>query len=66
MDFLSRLLAALAESPFVTDNELHVLRFSAGVAQLRQAESVHEQLSRADAILLHAKRSGKSKVLLSP
>jgi diguanylate cyclase len=66
MDILARLLAAFAERPLVTDTGPHVLRFSAGVAQLRSAESVHEQLSRADAILLHAKRSGKSKVLLSP
>jgi diguanylate cyclase len=66
MDILTRLLAALAARPLVTDTELHVLHFSAGVAQLRPAESVHEQLGRADAILLHAKRNGKSKVLLSP
>lgn len=66
MDILTRLLAALAQRPLVTDIGPHTLHFSAGVAQLRQAESVHEQLSRADAILLHAKRSGKSQVLLSP
>jgi diguanylate cyclase len=66
MDILTRLLAALAARPLVTDTELYVLHFSAGVAQLRPAESVHEQLGRADSILLHAKRNGKSKVLLSP
>lgn len=66
MDILVRLHAALAERPLVTDTGLHVVHFSAGVAQLRPAESVHEQLGRADAILLHAKRNGKSKILLSP
>lgn len=65
MDIVTRLLAALAARPLVTDNGVHFLHFSAGVAQLRQAESVHEQLARADAILLQAKRNGKNKVLLS-
>ena len=66
MDILTRLNVALAARPLLTDAGLHALHFSAGVAQLRPAESVHEQLERADAILLHAKRNGKSKVLLCP
>lgn len=66
MDVLTRLLAALAVHPFATDTGPQVLHFSAGVTEMREGESVREQLRRADTTLLEAKRSGKSKVLLAP
>ncbi|HEX7647446.1 MAG TPA: GGDEF domain-containing protein [Noviherbaspirillum sp.] len=63
MDVLNRLLAALAAQPFSTEGGPQVLYFSAGVTEMRDKESVHDQLNRADAILLEAKRGGKRRVL---
>ncbi len=65
-DVLTRLLAALAARPFNTNGGLQILHFSAGVTEMRNRESIHDQFNRADAALLDAKRSGKNRVLRAP
>ena len=59
---LRRLLEALAQRPFLHDDQRVHVRLSAGVAQWQAGESTEQLLQRADRALYAAKQAGRDQV----
>jgi diguanylate cyclase len=63
IDALTRLQRALTTRYFLRGNDQVLITFSAGVAQLGEAEDMADALKRADSAMYLAKRTGKNRVL---
>lgn len=62
---ISRLQRELTKRFFLHDNQRLLITFSAGVAERRPGEGRDESISRADAAMYSAKRSGKNRVVIA-
>jgi diguanylate cyclase len=62
---ISRLQRELTKRFFLHDNQRLLITFSAGVTERRAGESRDETISRADAAMYTAKRSGKNRVVVA-
>jgi diguanylate cyclase len=60
---MTRLQRELTRRIFLHDNEKTLITFSAGVARLAADETREQTLSRADAAMYEAKRTGKNRVV---
>ncbi len=60
---VKRLQRALTKQFFMNNNERLLITFSAGVALLKNDETEHAVLKRADQAMYLAKRSGKNRVM---
>lgn len=60
---LTRLQRQLTTRYFLSGNDKQLITFSAGVAQVAEAESTSDALKRADSAMYLAKRTGKNRVL---
>lgn len=66
LSVLERLQNVLERSPLPVPGGFVCLRFSAGVTEWRDFESLAQALARADAVLLEAKCHGKAAIRLHP
>jgi len=62
---MTRVQRELTRRFFMANTDKVLITFSCGVAGMTQAEDPYEALSRADAAMYRAKRSGKNKVIAS-